>query len=319
MIQHSKIVILGSGPAGASAAIYCARAMNDTLLFTGSQPGGQLTLTTEIENYPGVTLPMDGSNLVQNMLNQATQFGTRLINNHIVKVELGSRPFVLTTDTYQTYSCEALIIATGSKTKWLGLESETEYRASGVSSCATCDGFFYKNKDVVVIGGGNSAVEEALYLSKIAAKVTIVHRRDHFTAERILQERLFATPNINILWQYKVEEILGEKRSNEERAFVTGVRLAHVTTAASQLISTSAVFIAIGYEPQSKLFENQLTLYNNGYIQTLPDSTATSIKGVFAAGDVADPVFRQAITAAGSGCIAAIEADNFLKNVNILR
>ncbi|WJW79731.1 thioredoxin-disulfide reductase [Bartonella sp. TP] len=306
MITHTNIIILGSGPAGTSAAIYCGRAMHKTLLFSGPQPGGQLTLTSDIENYPGVIPPMDGYSLVQVMLEQAIKAGAQIINDQIIEVDLLHRPFKLISDSQKQYSCDALIIATGSKAKWLGLESEEKYRAGGVSSCAICDGSFYKNKQVVVIGGGNSALEEALYLAKIASKVVIIHRREYFTAERLLQERVFATSNITILWQHRVEEILGQN------SLVNAVRLYNIKLAETQIISTDAVFIAIGHEPQSSLFKNQLNLYEDSYIKTEPGSTQTNIPGVFAAGDVADVKFRQAITAAGSGCMAAIEADKFL-------
>lgn len=306
--QHSRVIVIGSGPAGYTAAIYAARAMLEPLLIAGFEPGGQLMITTDVENYPGFAGPIQGPWLMDQMRQQAEHVGARMQSDHIVKVELGARPFRLTGDSGTVYTCDALIIATGAKAKWLGLPSEETFKGYGVSACATCDGFFYRGKDVIVVGGGNSAVEEALYLSHIAKSVTVVHRRDSFKAERILQDRLFKSANVSIVWDHAVEEILGESSPPG----VTHVRLRNVKTGETQERAVHGVFVAIGHEPASELFAGQVDLKPNRYIKTAPNSTATNIPGVFAAGDVADDVYRQAVTAAGLGCMAALEAERYL-------
>lgn len=314
-LKHTKIIILGSGPAGATAAIYCGRAMHETLLFSGPYYGGQLTLTAEIENYPGFVESINGTALMQQLLKHAQQAGATLVAETIVNVDLSRTPFILTNENGDQYSCDALIIATGSKARWLGLPSEEIYRMGGVSACATCDGFLYKNKEVVVVGGGNTAIEEALYLANLASKVTIIHRRTYLTAEAIMQDRLKHYSNIDIVFSCTVQEILGEK--NElNRDVVTGIKIKNIDTNNEKIIKASGVFIAIGHVPQSEIFTGQLNLHENNYIKTKPDSTQTNVPGVFAAGDVADSKFKQAITAAGKGCIAALEANNFLRESN---
>lgn len=306
--HHSKILILGSGPAGYTAAIYAARAMLNPLLIQGIQPGGQLTITTDVENYPGFADIIQGPWLMEQMQAQAEHVGTKMINDTIVNVDVSRRPFTLKGDSGDLYTADALIIATGAQAKWLGLESEEKFKGFGVSACATCDGFFYRGKNVVVIGGGNTAVEEALFLTKFANKVTLVHRRNELRAERILQKRLFENDKIEILWDSVLEEILG----TSDPLGVTHVRLKHVKSGESRDVATEGVFIAIGHAPATKLFCGQLKMNDRGYIDTLPDATATSVPGVFAAGDVTDEVYRQAVTAAGLGCMAALEAEKFL-------
>lgn len=305
---HSRLIILGSGPAGYTAAIYAARAMLQPMLISGFEPGGQLMITTDVENYPGFAEPVQGPWLMEQMRLQAEHVGARMESDHIAKVELGRPPFLLTGDSGQTYSCDCLIIATGAKAKWLEIPSEATFRGYGVSACATCDGFFYRGKRVVVIGGGNTAVEEALYLSHLASKVTLVHRRDNLRAERILQERLFKMPNVEVVWDSAIDEICG----GGEPQGVTHVRLRNVKTEALTELPTDGVFVAIGHQPASELFAGQIAMRPNGYIKTVGFSTATNIPGVFAAGDVADEVYRQAVTAAGMGCMAALEAERFL-------
>jgi thioredoxin reductase (NADPH) len=308
--MHAKVIIVGSGPAGYTAAIYAARAMLEPVLIAGFEPGGQLMITTDVENYPGFRDVVQGPWLMEEMKAQAEHMGTRMVADHIVKVDLARRPYTLTGDSGDSYSCDALIIATGAKAKWLGIESETAFKGFGVSACATCDGFFYRNKHVLVIGGGNSAVEESLYLANLAASVTLVHRRDSLKAERILQDRLFRHPKINVIWDHAVEEICGAKTPPG----VTHVRLRNVKTGAITEKPADGVFVAIGHSPASELFHGQLELKNSGYILTAPNSTATNIPGVFAAGDVADDVYRQAVTAAGLGCMAALEAERYLQH-----
>jgi thioredoxin reductase (NADPH) len=306
--RHARLIIIGSGPAGYTAAIYAARAMLKPVLISGFEPGGQLMITTDVENYPGFAAPIQGPWLMEQMRQQAEHVGTEMVADHIVSVDLARRPFTLKGDSGITYTCDALVIATGAKAKWLGLPSEHTFQGYGVSACATCDGFFYRGKDVVVVGGGNSAVEEALYLSQLARQVTIVHRRDSFRAERILQDRLFAAKNVDIVWDHAVEEILG----TSEPLGVTGIRLRHVRTNEVRDIATHGVFVAIGHHPATDLVAGQLKLKANGYIETAVNSTATSVPGVFAAGDVTDDIWRQAVTAAGMGCMAALEADRWL-------
>jgi len=306
--EHSRLLIIGSGPAGYTAAVYAARAMMEPTLVAGIQPGGQLTITTDVENYPGFADPVQGPWLMEQMQKQAENVGTKIISDTITKADLSQRPFRLESDSGTIYTTDSLVIATGAQARWLGLPSEQDYMGAGVSACATCDGFFYRNREVVVVGGGNTAVEEALYLSNLASKVTLVHRRDSLRAERILQERLFRNPKIEVIWDHAVDEILGGGMPKG----VTSVRLKHARTGVPQEIPTDGVFIAIGHAPSVELFRDQLTLKPNGYLETEPDSTCTSIPGVFAAGDVTDDIYRQAVTAAGMGCMAALEAERFL-------
>ena len=305
---HAKLIIIGSGPAGYTAAIYAARAMLEPVLISGFEPGGQLMVTTDVENYPGFAAPITGPWLMEQMKAQAEHVGTRMISDHIAEVELGRRPFRLIGDGGAVYTCDTLVIATGAKAKWLGTPSETKFKGYGVSACATCDGFFYRGKPVVVVGGGNTAVEEALYLSPIASHVTIVHRRDNFRAERILQDRLFKRPNVEVIFDHTVDEIIG----TSDPLSVSHVRLKNVATGETRDLATHGIFVAIGHEPASGLFKGQIAIKPNGYIKTAPFSTATSVPGVFAAGDVTDDIYRQAVTAAGLGCMAAIEAEHWL-------
>jgi len=305
---HAKVLILGSGPAGYTAAIYAARAMLEPVLVTGLQQGGQLTITTDVENYPGFADVIQGPWLMEQMRLQAEHVGTRIVSDYISAVDLSQRPFRLTGDGGDTYSCDALVIATGAQAKWLGLPSEEAFQGFGVSACATCDGFFFRGKEVVVIGGGNTAVEEALYLANIAAKVTVVHRRDELRAERILQDRLFQHPTIEMVWDTTLEEICGAGTP----ASVTHVRLKNIKTGAVSERRTDGVFIAIGHQPASELFVGQLDMSPSGYIRTEPGTTRTNIEGVFAAGDVTDDIYRQAVTAAGLGCMAALDAERWL-------
>ncbi|WP_336276508.1 thioredoxin-disulfide reductase [Bartonella sp. CB178] len=313
MVQsHTRLLVLGSGPAGYTAAIYAARAMLEPVLVTGLQQGGQLMITTDVENYPGFVDPIQGPWLMEQMAKQAERMGAKVTNDVIVKVDLSKRPFVLYGDSGAQYSCDTLIIATGAKARWLGLKSEQTFIGSGVSACATCDGFFYRDKDVLVVGGGNTAVEEALYLSNLAKTVSVVHRRDHFRAEKILQDRLLACDNVRVIWNHTVEEIIGSPAQTPMGAVVTGVHLKNVETGQEIKVDAEGVFIAIGHDPAVSLFEGQVKQKAGGYLWTAPDSTATSVAGVFAAGDVADDTFRQAVTAAGRGCMAALEAERFL-------
>ena len=305
---HERLVIIGSGPAGYTAAIYAARAMLKPLMLSGYGPGGQLMITTDVENYPGFAEPIQGPWLMEQMRAQAENVGARVEDEYVVGLELRSRPFVVRCDSGRTILADAIILATGAKAKWLGLPSEDKFKGFGVSACATCDGFFFRGKSVVVVGGGNSAVEEALYLSNIASEVTVVHRRDSFRAEKILRERLAARHNVKIRWDSAVEEILG----GGAPAAVTGVRIRNVLTGALDDVLVDGVFVAIGHAPATELVRGQVILKANGYVQTAPGSTATSVEGVFAAGDVADDVFRQAVTAAGLGCMAALEAERWL-------
>jgi thioredoxin reductase (NADPH) len=306
--KHAQILILGSGPAGYTAAIYAARAMRKPVLVQGIQSGGQLTITTDVENYPGFADVIQGPWLMEQMQAQAEHVGTELISDHIMEVDLKKRPFVLKGDSGDTYTCDVLIICTGAQARWLGLPSESAFQGFGVSACATCDGFFYKGKDVVVVGGGNTAVEEALFLTNFAKKVTVVHRREGFRAEKILQERLFKNPKIEVIWNSALDEVLGT--SNPKG--VTGVRLKNVATGAIKDLKVDGVFIAIGHAPATELFKGQMEMRPSGYLITKHGSTETSIPGVYAAGDVTDEVFRQAVTAAGLGCMAALEAEKYL-------
>ncbi|WP_279090042.1 thioredoxin-disulfide reductase [Bartonella apis] len=310
--RHIPVLIVGSGPAGYTAAIYAARAMLKPVIVTGLQQGGQLTITDEVENYPGFVDPIGGPDLVEKMAKQAVKMGTELVYDIITKADLSRRPFTLHGDSGAAYTCDALIIATGAQARWLGLESEKTFMGGGVSACATCDGFFYRGKDVVVVGGGNTAVEEALYLANLAKTVTVVHRRDFFRAEKIMQERLLKRDNVRVIWNHVVDEIVGNPPKPPMGATVTGVRLKDTLTGKFSEIEAQGVFIAIGHAPAVELFEGQLRQKPGGYLWTAPDSTATSVEGIFAAGDVADDTFRQAVTAAGRGAMAAIEAERFL-------
>jgi thioredoxin reductase (NADPH) len=311
--RHTKLLILGSGPAGYTAAIYAARAMLKPLLIQGSQPGGQLTITTDVENYPGFAAAIQGPWLMEQMREQAEHVGTEIIMDQIAKVDLMKRPFRLEGESGDVYSCDALIICTGAQARWLGIPSEEAFKGHGVSACATCDGFFYKGKDVIVVGGGNTAVEEAIFLTNFAKSVTVVHRRDAFRAEKILQDRLFKNPKVKVVWDHAVDEILG----SAEPKSVTGVRLKNTKTGATQELSADGVFIAIGHAPATALFKGQLETTKSGYLITKPDSTATAIPGVYAAGDVKDEVYRQAVTAAGMGCMAALEAERWFATLEI--
>ncbi|MBN9062575.1 MAG: thioredoxin-disulfide reductase [Rhizobiales bacterium 65-9] len=306
--HHAKLLIVGSGPAGYTAAIYGARALLEPMLVAGFQPGGQLMITTDVENYPGFAAAIQGPWLMEEMRKQAEHVGTTMVSDHIVSADLSKRPFTLTGDSGDIYLCDALVIATGAQAKWLGLPSEEKFKGFGVSACATCDGFFFRNKEVVVVGGGNSAVEEALYLANLASKVTVVHRRDSFRAEKILQDRLFKHPKIEVLWDHAVVEISGE----EQPLSVTTLTLRNVKTGEMRDLQTHGLFVAIGHAPATEVFKDQIRMKPNGYIWTAPDSTATTVPGVYAAGDVTDDIYRQAVTAAGMGCMAALEAERWL-------
>jgi thioredoxin reductase (NADPH) len=302
------MIILGSGPAGCTAAIYAARAMLEPTLIAGIQPGGQLTITTEVENYPGFADAIQGPWLMDQMQEQAKHLGTKFVSDTIAKVDLSRRPFTLWGDSGDIYTADTLVIATGASANWLGLESEGKYQGFGVSACATCDGFFYRGKEVAVVGGGNTAVEEAMFLTNFADKVTLVHRRDFLRADKTNQARLNANPKIKVLYDTEIAEVLG----SEEPKGVTGVRLRNTVTGSTHEQAVHGLFIAIGHSPATSLFNGQLDMDESGYIKTAPDSTHTSVAGVFAAGDVKDKVFRQAVTAAGMGCMAALEAERFL-------
>jgi len=306
--HHSKVLIVGAGAAGYTAAIYAARANLQPLLLTGLQPGGQMTITTDVENYPGFAAIIQGPWLMEQMQAQAEHVGTRVVVDSATAIDLGRRPFVAKGDSGDVYQGDTVIIATGAQARWLGLASEAAFRGFGVSACATCDGFFFRGKEVVVVGGGNTAVEEALYLTNHATRVTLVHRRDALRAEKILQARLFKHPRIDIVWDSVVEEILGIPEPPQ----VTGVRLRNVRSGTASELPCDGVFIAIGHTPVTEFLQGQLPLDREGYIVTRPDSTETAIPGVFAAGDVKDKIFRQAVTAAGMGCMAALEAEKFL-------
>ncbi len=307
-IEHERLVVIGAGPAAYTAAIYAARALLKPLVLTGFEAGGQLMTTTDVENFPGFTDPIQGPWLMEQMRTQAENVGSRIEPEYVVKLELGQRPFVVRCDSGRTIAADAIILATGAKAKWLGLPTEEAFKGFGVSACATCDGFFFRGKRVAVIGGGNTAVEEALHLSNIAAHVTVIHRRDSFRAEKILSERLASRHNVSLRWNSVVEAVLGEGTPPG----VTAIRLRNVVTGALDDLTVEGVFVAIGHEPASELVRGQVALKSNGYVQTAPGSTATSIEGVFAAGDVADDIFRQAVTAAGLGCMAALEAERWL-------
>ncbi|MBO9706591.1 MAG: thioredoxin-disulfide reductase [Caulobacter sp.] len=311
--RHTRCLIIGSGPAGYTAAIYAARALLKPVLIAGIQPGGQLTITTDVENYPGFADVIQGPWLMDQMKAQAEHMGTEFVSDIVLSADLSKRPFHLTTDSGQEWYAETLIIATGAQAKWLGLESESKFQGFGVSACATCDGFFYRNKEVIVVGGGNTAVEEALFLTNFASKVTLVHRKDELRAEMILQERLKAHPKIEIVWDSVLDEVKGDTDpQNGQPAGVTGVRLKNVKTGETRDLAADGVFIAIGHAPSSELFAGQLETGPGGYLKVKPGSASTAIEGVYAAGDVTDDVYRQAVTAAGMGCMAALEAVRFL-------
>jgi thioredoxin reductase (NADPH) len=305
-----RVAIIGSGPAGWTAAIYAARANLNPVVVAGLQPGGQLTITTDVENYPGFAETIQGPWLMEQMKAQALHVGTEIIEDIVVSADLSQRPFRLKLDSGAELLAETVIISTGAQAKWLGLDSEAKYQGFGVSACATCDGFFYRGKEVVVVGGGNTAVEEALFLTNFASKVTVVHRKGEFRAEKILQDRLFANPKVEVIWNHAVEEILGH--NDGVASNVTGVRLLNVASGETREITADGVFIAIGHAPSSELFQGQLETKAGGYLVVKPGTTATNIEGVYAAGDVTDDVYRQAVTAAGMGCMAALEAVRFL-------
>ena len=306
--NHSKVIILGSGPAGCTAAIYAARAMLEPTVISGIQPGGQLTITTEVENYPGFADAIQGPWLMDQMQKQAEHLGTKFVSDTIAAVDLSRRPFTLTGDSGTLYTCDTLIIATGASANWLGLPTENQFQGFGVSACATCDGFFYRGKQVAVVGGGNTAAEEALFLTNFADKVTLIHRRDTLRADRTNQTRLAANKKVEIIYDTEVTEVLG----TSEPKGVTGIKLRNTVTGSGHQIGVDGLFIAIGHSPATELFKGKLDMDESGYIKTAADSTHTSVAGVFAAGDVKDKVFRQAVTAAGMGCMAALEAERFL-------
>ncbi|TQS74018.1 thioredoxin-disulfide reductase [Rhodobacteraceae bacterium] len=305
--KKTKVLIIGSGPAGYTAGVYAARAMLKPVLVQGLEPGGQLTITTEVENWPGLT-EVQGPDLMVQMEEHARAMGTEVIGDYITSVDLGRRPFVAESDSGTRYEADALVLATGAQAKWLGLPSEEKFMGFGVSACATCDGFFYRGKEVVVIGGGNTAVEEALFLTNFASKVTVIHRRDNFRAEKILQERLFNNPKIEVVWNHAVEEIVG----TEGPLGVTGIRVKSTADGAEREIACDGVFVAIGHSPASSLVKDQLKLIDGGYVWVEPGSTRTSVEGVFAAGDLTDHTYRQAVTSAGMGCMAALDAERWL-------
>jgi len=313
--RHTEVLIIGSGPAGYTAAVYAARAMLKPVLIAGMEQGGQLMITTDVENYPGFADPIQGPWLMEQMLQQAVHVGTEIVNDLVTKVEMNHRPFTVRTDSGTVWTADTIIIATGAKAKWLGIESEQQFQGFGVSACATCDGFFYRNKDVIVVGGGNSAVEEALYLSNIAKTVTVVHRRDSFRSEKILSERLFQRPNVKVMWNTEIAEVTGKPARAPLPPSVEGVRLRDTRTGTISDQPIDGVFVAIGHAPATELFRDKLKMKNGGYLWTAPDSTMTDVPGVFAAGDVTDDTFRQAITAAGMGCMAALEAERYLAGI----
>jgi thioredoxin reductase (NADPH) len=305
---QAKLVIVGSGPAGYTAAIYAARAMLEPILIQGIQPGGQMTITTDVENYPGFADVIQGPWLMEQMQNQAEHVGTRIVTDQVIDLDLSRRPFRLSCDSGDVYIADTVVLATGAQARWLDLPAEQKFKGYGVSACATCDGFFYKNKQVIVIGGGNTAVEEALFLTNFATKVTVVHRRDAFRAEKIMQDRLFKNPKIGVIWDSALDDVVG----NDNPLKVRGVVLRNVKTGAKQEMAADGVFIAIGHTPSTELVAGKIKMKPNGYVWTAPYSTATSLPGLFAAGDVADDIYRQAVTAAGLGCMAALEAERFL-------
>ena len=306
--EHAKVLIVGSGPAGYTAAIYAARAMLNPILVSGMEPGGQLTTTTDVENFPGFSSVIQGPWLMEEMRKQAEAVGTIFHNDVIKKVNFSNKPFELIGESDTLYTADSVIISTGAQARWLNLESETKFRGFGVSACATCDGFFYKDKEVVVVGGGNAAVEEALFLTKFASLVTLIHRRDSLRAEKLLQQKILSHPKIKIIWNSVVKEVIG----TENPKGVTGIVLQNTNDQSITNLKTHGVFVAIGHDPATKIFREQINMDAEGYVITKPDSTETNIKGIFAAGDVKDKIYRQAVTAAGMGCMAALEAEKFL-------
>jgi len=311
-IKHSKVLIIGSGPAGYTAAVYAARAMLKPILITGMETGGQLSTTTDVENYPGFAKVIQGPWLMEQMKDQAKAVGTELITDHIASVNLKSKPFEVIGDDGQKYTGDSIIISTGAQARWLNLESEQKFRGFGVSACATCDGFFFKDKTVAVVGGGNAAVEEAMFLTKFASKVKLIHRRNALRAEKMLQKKLMANKKIEIIWDTIVEEVIG----NKDPKSVTGLKIKNVKSNKVEELNIDGLFIAIGHDPTTQLFKDQIKMDKEGYLITKPDSTQTNVPGIFAAGDVKDKVFRQAVTAAGMGCMAALEAEKFLSSKN---
>ena len=309
--MHSQVLIIGSGPAGYTAAIYAARAMLKPTIVQGLQPGGQLTITTEVENYPGFGDVIQGPWLMEQMEQQAKNVGTNIVNDMITKVDFSKKPFSAESESGTVYTADAVIISTGAQARWLGLPSEEKFQGYGVSACATCDGFFFKEKEVVVIGGGNAAVEEALFLTSFASKVHLVHRRDSLRSEKILQERLFKNEKINIIWNSEVDEIIGDDNPKN----VTGIKLKSTIDKSLTDLKVDGVFIAIGHDPATQIFKSQINMDDGGYIITKPDSTLTNIDGVYAAGDVKDKTYRQAVTAAGMGCMAALEAEKYISSL----
>lgn len=310
-IHQTKVAIIGSGPAGYSSAIYCARANLSPILINGNQPGGQLTITTDVENYPGFASAIQGPWLMEQMEKQAVHVGTTIAYDHIAKVDFSNRPFKLFGESGDVYEAQTVIICTGAQARWLGIESEKKFQGYGVSGCATCDGFFFKNKEVMVVGGGNSAIEEAIYLTNHASKVYVVHRRDKLRGEKIMQDRLFANPKIQVIWNHQLDEVIG----SENPKLVTHARLKNTIDGSVQEMKIDGIFIAIGHKPNSEMFKNTgIEIDNEGYIITKPNSTSTSLAGVYAAGDIQDKIYRQAITAAGTGCMAALEVEKFLSH-----
>ena len=310
--KHTKVLIIGSGPAGYTAAVYAARAMLKPILVYGIEPGGQMTTTTDVENYPGFSDVIQGPWLMEQMKEQAKAVGTEMIEDHITSVNLKSKPFEAIGDSGQKYTADSIIISTGAQARWLNLKSEQEFRGFGVSACATCDGFFFKDKEVAVVGGGNAAVEEAIFLTKFATKVKLIHRRDSLRAEKLLQSKLMANKKIEIIWDSVLEEVLGDKDPKNVKA----IKIKNVKTNKVEELKIDGLFIAIGHDPATQLFKNQLEMDKEGYLITKPDSTATNVPGIFAAGDVKDKIFRQAVTAAGMGCMSALEAEKFLSSKN---
>ena len=310
--MHSKLIIIGSGPAGYTAGIYAARAMLNPLLFKGSQPGGQLTITTEVENWPGNEV-IQGPDLMKNMEEHAKATGVNIIDDHVIEIQVDEQPFVIKSDSKKRYTANSIILATGAQAKWLGLPSENKFKGFGVSACATCDGFFYRNKEVVVIGGGNTAAEEAIFLTKFANKVTLIHRRNKLRAEAILQKRLLSNDKINVLWDHELVQVLG----NDNPPGVTGIQVRNVNNQKMANINCDGVFIAIGHAPASELVIQKLKTHSGGYVVTDADSTKTSIPGIFAAGDITDSKYRQAVTSAGMGCMAALEAEQYLSEQDL--
>ena len=310
--KHTKVLILGSGPAGYTAAIYASRAMLKPILVHGSQPGGQLTTTTDVENYPGYSKVIQGPWLMEEMKGQAEAVGTEMVQDHINKVDLSNKPFKVTGDSGQIFTADTIIISTGAQARWLNLESEKKFRGFGVSACATCDGFFFKDKEVAVVGGGNAAVEEAMFLTKFASRVKLIHRRDKLRAEKMLQKKMMSNKKIEILWDSVVDEVLGLDNPKEVKA----IKIKNVKDNKTRELKVDGLFVAIGHDPATSLFKDQLKMDNEGYLITKPDSTETNIPGVFAAGDVKDKIYRQAVTAAGMGCMSALEAEKYLSKSN---